>query len=137
MAKCYSCGKASKGNMPTAKIGNEERSYCADCYWKLEKEYKGKKNCEDCSFFSKERCKKKNKALEVVTVGFNTYFVEAEKCGAFSTDKEVALAEIKKLDAAGQYEEAASGYEKLGMRRTKRKRQEKKCLNKKLTPTLQ
>lgn len=113
-SKCYSCGKVSSG-MPTAKIGGEERTYCADCYWKLEKDYKGKKNCEDCSYFSNERCKKKGTALEVVTIGFNTYFVQAEKCANFSTDKEIALGEIKKLEAQGQYEEAALGYEKLGM----------------------
>jgi NAD-dependent SIR2 family protein deacetylase len=101
--------------MPTVKIGREERSYCADCYWKIDKEYKGKKNCEECSYFSNEKCKKKGKPLEPVTVGYNTYFVQAEKCGDFSTDKEVALGEIKKLMAQGQFEEAALGYEKLGM----------------------
>ena len=115
MAKCYSCGKVSSGSMPTVKIGREQRSYCADCYWKIEKEYKGKKNCEECSYFSNEKCKKKGKPLEPVTVGYNTYFVQAEKCGDFSTDKEVALAEIKKLMTQGQFEEAALGYEKLGM----------------------
>jgi hypothetical protein len=101
--------------MPTVKIGREERSYCADCYWKIEKEYKGKRNCEECSYFSNEKCKKKGKPLEPVTVGYSTYFVQAEKCGDFSTDKEIALAEIKKLEAGGQYEEATAEYEKLGM----------------------
>ena len=115
MAKCYSCGKTSKGNMPTAKIKGEERSYCADCYWKIDKEYKSKKNCEDCSYFSKEKCKKKNKKLEATTVGYNTYFVQAETCGDFSTDKEVAIAEVKKLESQGQFEDAVLGYEKLGM----------------------
>jgi NAD-dependent SIR2 family protein deacetylase len=101
--------------MPTAKIGGTERSYCADCYWKIEKEYKGKKNCEDCSYFSNEKCKKKVKPLEQVTVGYNVYFVQAEKCGEYSTDKEVALAEIKKLEAEGKFEEAAAGYDRWGM----------------------
>ena len=101
--------------MPTAKIGGEERFYCADCYWKLEKEYKGKKNCEECSYFSNEKCRKKGKSLEAVTVGYNAYFVQAEKCADFSTDKDVALAEIKRSEAQGQFEEAALGYEKLGM----------------------
>jgi rubrerythrin len=41
--------------------------------------------------------------------------VQAEKCGDFSNDKGVALAEIKKLEAKGQFEEAAAGYEKWGM----------------------
>jgi len=115
MAKCYSCGKVSSGSMPTVKIGRQERSYCADCYWKIEKEYKGKKNCDECSYFSNEKCKKKGKQLEPVTVGYNTYFVQAEKCGDFSTDKDVALDEIKKLEAKGQFEEAATEYERWGM----------------------
>jgi DNA-binding transcriptional MerR regulator len=101
--------------MPTAKIGGKERTYCADCYWKIEKEYKSKKNCEDCSYFSKDRCKKNAQHLEPVTIGYNTYFVQAEKCSDFSTDKEIALKEIKKLEAQRQFEEAASEYEKLGM----------------------
>jgi hypothetical protein len=101
--------------MPTARIDGDERSYCADCYWKVEKEYKGLRNCEECSYFCEETCKKRGKKIESVVVGFNTYFVEAEKCGDFSTDKEIALAEIKKLEAHGKFEEAASGYDKWGM----------------------
>ena len=115
MAKCYGCGKESKGNMPTARIDGDERSYCADCYWKVEKEYKGLRNCEECSYFCEETCKKRGKKLDAVVVGYNTYFVEAEKCGDFSTDREVALAEIKKLESHGKFEEAASGYDKWGM----------------------
>jgi len=115
MVKCYSCGKTSKGGMPTAKIEGEERSYCADCYWKVEKEYKSKKSCEDCSYFSAEKCKKKGKELEPVTVGYATYFVQAEGCGNYSTDRDVAVAEIRKLEESGQFGEAAVGYDKLGM----------------------
>ena len=115
MAKCYVCGKESKGGMPTAKINGEQRTYCADCYWKVEKEYKGKKNCDECSYFSADTCKKNGKKLEAVTVGFTEYFVEAENCGDYSTDKEVALAEIRKLEKQGKFEEAASAYERWGM----------------------
>ncbi len=115
MAKCYGCSKESKGNMPTAKIGGEERSYCADCYWKVEKEYKGLRSCEECSYFTEETCKKRGKKLKPVTVGYTLYFVEAEKCGDFSNDKDVAVAEIKKLESQGKFEEAASGYDKWGM----------------------
>lgn len=115
MPKCVVCGKESKGSMPTVKIGGVERSYCADCYWKVEKQYKGQRNCEDCSYFSAEACKKKGKKLDAVTVGYTTYFVQAEKCGDFSSDKEVALAEIKKLETQGKYEEAAAGYDRWGM----------------------
>ena len=130
MAKCYGCGKSSKGGMPTVKIEGEERSYCADCYWKVQKEYKGKKNCEDCSYFSAEKCKKRNKKLEPVTVGYLTYFVQAEDCGNYSTDKDVALAEVRKLEEAGQFGEAASGYDKLGGCRKKRRRHGKKLRKK-------
>lgn len=101
--------------MPTVKMKGEERSYCADCYWKIEKEYKGKKNCDECSYFSVDTCKKKGKKLEVVTVGYTDYFAEAEKCKDFSTDKDVAVAEIKKLENQGKHKEAAEGYERLGM----------------------
>lgn len=113
--KCYSCGKVSKGNMPTAKIEDQERPYCADCYWKLEKEYKQKKTCDECAHFSKDRCKKTGIHLIPVTIGYNTYFTQAEKCVSFSTDKEVILEEITKLELARRYEDAALEYEKLGM----------------------
>lgn len=115
MVKCHGCGKESKGNMPTTKINGQERSYCADCYWKIDKEYKAKKNCEDCSYFSAEECKKKNKKLKSSVVGFNTYYIEAEGCGEYSTDSEVAVAEIKKLETAGKFDEAATAYERQGM----------------------
>jgi hypothetical protein len=113
---CYACGKTSKGNMPIAKIDGEERSYCADCYWKLEKQYKGRKTCEECAHFSDEICKKTNETLVPVTIGFNLYYVRAENCGYLSTDKEAFIEEIKKLEAAGCYEEATIEYEKLGMK---------------------
>jgi hypothetical protein len=102
--------------MPTAKIDGEERSYCADCYWKVEKQYKAKQSCEDCSYFAVDKCKKRGEKLEPVTVGYNTYFVQAEGCGDFSNDKDVVVAEIKKLEAQGKYEEAAAGYDRWGMR---------------------
>jgi hypothetical protein len=115
MAKCYSCGKESRGGMPTAKIEGEQRSYCADCYWKVEKEYKAKQSCEDCSYFTEEQCKKTGKNLEPAIVGYGTYYVKAEGCKNFSTDKEIALAEVKKLESTGQLVEAAAAYQRLGM----------------------
>ena len=115
MVKCYSCGKESRGGMPTAKIKGEERTYCADCYWKIEKEYKSKKNCDECSYFAEETCNKKGKKVEAVTVGFTDYFVEAEKCRDFNTNKDVAVSEIKKLETQGKYKEAAASYDRLGL----------------------
>lgn len=113
--KCYGCGKTSKGNMPKAKIDGEERSYCADCYWKLDKQYKDKQTCEECAHFSDDKCKKTNEVLVPVTIGFNTYYVQAEQCKHFSSDKEAFIEEIKKLETAGKFDEAALEYEKLGM----------------------
>ena len=113
--KCYSCGKSSSGRMPTATINGEERSYCADCFWKLEKQYREKKTCEECAYFSDDRCKKTDVSITPVTVGYSTYFVQAENCKYFSTDKDVFLEQAKKLEAQGRHEEAAVEYEKLGM----------------------
>jgi hypothetical protein len=114
-SKCYGCGKQSRGDMPKATIKGEERSYCADCLWKLDKEYKQKKACEECAYFSKDRCKKTEVSLTPVTVGFNTYFVQAENCNYFAVDKEAFLSEAKKLEAKGRCDEAASLYDKIGM----------------------
>jgi len=113
-SKCYSCGKVSSG-MPTAKIKGEERTYCADCYWKIDKEYKQKKTCDECAYFDDEKCKKMKIQLPPVVVGFNTYFVQAENCNHFSTDKQTILDEAKKLEGKGQFEEAARQYEKIEM----------------------
>ena len=113
-SKCYSCGKVSSG-MIQAKIRGEERSYCADCYWKIDKEYKQKKTCEDCAHFSEENCKKTSTKLSPSTIGYNTYFVQAENCKYLSTDKQDFLEQAKKLEAEGKHEEAASQYEKLAM----------------------
>ena len=101
--------------MPKVTIDGEERSYCADCLWKLDKEYKQKKNCEECAHFNKEKCKKTNKTLKPVTVGFSSYFPQAESCVFFTNDKQVVLEEIRKLELAGRFEDVVSEYERLGM----------------------
>ena len=101
--------------MPTAKIEGEERTYCADCYWKLDKEYKQKKTCEECAYFDDDKCKKNGIQLKPVIIGFNNYFVQAETCKYFSADKQTFVDEAKKLEAKGQYEVAARQYEKLEM----------------------
>ena len=101
--------------MPTAKIDGEERTYCADCYWKIDKEYKQKKSCDDCAYYNDESCKKTGTQLSPVIIGFNAYFVKAENCNNFSTDKQTFVDETKELEAKGQYEQAARQYEKLNM----------------------
>ncbi len=114
-SKCYSCGKTSRGNLPTATIDGEERGYCADCFWKLEKEYQNKKSCEDCAYFSGDHCKKTDVYLTPMAIGFGSYFVQAENCNYFCEDKEAFLSEAKKLEAKGRYEEAACLYDRLDM----------------------
>jgi hypothetical protein len=114
-AKCFSCGKTSRGNMPTAKINGEERTYCADCLWKLDKEYKQKKNCDECAHFSQDKCKKTNKTLVAEAIGYAAYFPQAETCRSFTTDNQVVLEEIRKLELAARYDEVAAEYERLGM----------------------
>ena len=101
--------------MPTAIINNEKRTYCADCYWKIEKEYKQKKVCDDCSSFSKDRCKKTNVSLEPVTIGYSTYFTQADNCNYFSADQKAFVEEAKRLETEQRFEEAAAQYEKIGM----------------------
>jgi hypothetical protein len=101
--------------MIQAKIKGEERSYCADCYWKTDKEYKQKKTCEDCAHFHEETCKKTNTKLTPATIGYNTYYIQAENCKHLSTDKQDFLNQAKQLEAEGKHEEAANQYEKLAM----------------------
>jgi len=50
-----------------------------------------------------------------VRVGFAEYYPEAEDCSDFSTDKEVAITEIHKLEKAGKFDEAAEAYTRQGM----------------------
>lgn len=101
--------------MPTATIEGEERSYCADCFWKLQKEYEQKKNCEECAYLSKDKCRKTDVTLTPTAVGYNTFFLQAENCKYFSSEKDAFVEQAKKLEAQGHFEEAAAEYDKLGM----------------------
>jgi hypothetical protein len=101
--------------MPKAQINGEERSYCADCLWKLDKEYKQKKNCDECAHYGKEKCKKTNRPLKATTIGFATYYTEAENCRSYNTDQQVVLEEIRQLELAGRFEDVVAEYERLGM----------------------
>ena len=70
-----------------SSTNGEKKTYCADCFWVLKKEYEKKKTCEDCGSFDEDSCKKTGRALVPVKAGFNTYFVQAETCKDFSTEK--------------------------------------------------
>jgi hypothetical protein len=86
-------------------LHGEERTYCADCLWKLQKEYGKKKNCEDCGYFNEESCEKRGKKLMPVKAGFNIYFVEAETCREYSIDQKTNPK--KKNELTGEQKEAA------------------------------
>jgi hypothetical protein len=85
--ECCGCKKSFSGSGLTVNTHGNEQMYCADCYWKLQKEYDQKKTCEDCGHFDEESCQKTGKKLSPAKVGFNNYFVEAETCKNFSTEK--------------------------------------------------
>jgi len=82
--------------------------YCADCFWKLRKEYDKKKTCEDCGHFDEERCEKTRVALVPVKVGFNTYFVEAETCKDYSTEKKASSGKKKVKELTEEQKEAVA-----------------------------
>lgn len=90
--QCYSCGK-TLGSGPTISIDGENRTYCADCFWKIKKEYDEKKTCADCAYFSVGACKQKSIDLKPVSIGINDYFIQAENCSVYSikgfSDEEV------------------------------------------------
>jgi hypothetical protein len=81
--------------------------YCADCYWKLQKEYNIKKTCEDCGYFDEESCEKTGRALVPVKAGFNTYFAQAETCRDYSTEQKGKPAKNKEKVNEEQKEVAA------------------------------
>jgi hypothetical protein len=68
-------------------MNGEKRTYCADCLWTLRKDYDQKKTCETCGYFDSDSCEKTSTTLEPVKIGINTYFVQAEKCKDYSTEK--------------------------------------------------
>ncbi len=115
--ECHGCKKSFSGAGLTVNINGNDQMYCADCYWKLQKEYNQKKTCEDCGHFDEESCEKTGKTLAPAKVGFATYFIEAETCKNYSTEvkgkskkkeKELtetqkeAVALVKKLSDKGQ-----------------------------------
>lgn len=105
-SECYGCKKSFSGKGLIVNLNGEEQTYCADCLWKLQKEYAKKKTCEDCSYFDEESCEKIGKALVPVKAGFNTYFAQAETCRNYSTDQKASSKKKNELTEA-QKEAAA------------------------------
>jgi hypothetical protein len=85
--QCYSCSKSFGGSGLTVKMGDEVRTYCADCLWTLKKEFNKKKTCEECGYFNVDSCEKTSTTLVPVAIGINTYFVEAEECKDYTPEK--------------------------------------------------
>ncbi len=105
-SECYNCKKTFSGQGLIVTLHGQERTYCADCLWKLQKELSQKKTCENCGHFDEESCGKTRRKLVPVKAGFSTYFVDAETCRDFSTEtkaskkKKTQLSESQKEVAA-------------------------------------
>ena len=113
---CYNCGKRCSGKMPMVMFNEEMRFYCADCLWKLQKEFKNKRDCKECAFFDDEKCKRNNEPfLHVIGVSVD-YYPLAEKCKYFTTsEEEMERVQLSNWIRAGRFEDAAMLYEKKGM----------------------
>jgi hypothetical protein len=105
-SECFGCKKSFSGKGLIVSLNGEERTYCADCLWKFQKEYAAKKSCEECGYFDEESCEKRGKKLAPVKAGFSMYFVEAENCRAFSTEQKVSTK--KKSEVTEERKEAAA-----------------------------
>ena len=105
--ECSGCKKSFSGSGLTVNIHGNEQMYCADCYWKLQKQYDQKKTCEDCGHFDEESCQKNGKTLVPAKVGYLTYFVEAETCKNFSSEKKGSQKK-KEKELTGPQKEAVA-----------------------------
>ena len=110
-SECFSCKKTFSGSGLIVSLNSEERTYCADCLWKFQKEYSQKKSCENCSYFDEESCEKRGKPLVPVKAGFNTYFVQAETCKEYTTEQKAVSK--KKNELSEDQKEAAALVKKL------------------------
>ena len=106
--ECGGCKKSFSGSGLTVNINGKEQMYCADCYWKLQKQNMiKKKTCEDCGYFDEESCQKTGKTLAPAKIGYATYFIEAETCKNFSTEKKGSSKKKEKELTETQKEAAA------------------------------
>jgi hypothetical protein len=110
-SECCSCKKSFSGSGLIVSINGKEQTYCADCLWKLQKEYDQKKSCESCGYFDDESCEKRGKRLVPVKAGFSSYFVEAESCRDYSIEQKVSSK--KKNELSEEQKEATVLVKKL------------------------
>src|SRR5208283_4290780 len=96
--ECTGCKKSFSGSGLVVALKGQQMTYCADCLWKLRKDYDKKKTCEDCGYFDEESCKKTRAALVPVKIGYNTYFVEAETCKDYTTEKKASTVKKKEKE---------------------------------------
>jgi hypothetical protein len=115
-SECYSCKKSFSGSGLIVSINGKEQTYCADCLWKLQKEYAQKKSCESCGYFDEESCEKRGKKLVPMKAGFSSYFVDAESCRDYSTEQKVSS---KKKNELSEEQKEATASLKACRKRTK------------------
>ncbi|MCJ7422824.1 hypothetical protein MUP01_00950 [Candidatus Bathyarchaeota archaeon] len=83
--KCSRCGKEFAGSgLSVPSVGEH---ICADCYWKIREEYDKKRNCDNCRHFREDLCEKTESKLTPVTIGINSYFVQAEECDHYTEEE--------------------------------------------------
>lgn len=114
-SECYGCKKTFSGQGLIVNLNGEDRTYCADCLWKVQKEYSQKKSCENCGYFDDESCEKRRKKLVPVKAGFNAYFVQAETCKDYSTEQKASSK--KKSELTEEQKEASALVKKLAEKR--------------------
>ena len=117
--ECTGCKKSFSGSGLVVALNGKQLTYCADCLWKLRKEYDKKKTCEDCGYFDEESCKKTSAAVVPVKIGYNTYFVEAETCKDYSTEKKANPDKKKEKELTPTQKEAACPRQEPIRERTK------------------
>ena len=116
--ECSGCKKSFSGSGLIVTSNGEQKAYCADCFWVLRKEYDKKKTCEDCGYFDEDSCKKTRVALAPVKAGFNTYFVQAETCKDYSTEKKANPDKKKDKELTQTQKEAVALVKNLSAERT-------------------
>jgi hypothetical protein len=61
-------------------IDGKQKTLCADCYEDLKDEYAKEKSCEDCKNFDQGSCTITGEKLQPLYLGYDHYFLQAEKC---------------------------------------------------------
>jgi hypothetical protein len=105
---CSGCKKNFSGKGLTVNLNGNEQMYCADCYWKLQKEYGQKKSCEACGYFEEETCEKNGRKMTPAKIGFNEYFIVAETCRDYSTEKKAGSGKKKNKESTEEQKEAVA-----------------------------